>query len=157
MHDSDQWIITLNTHAIYQITKCSHQYICRGRSRLNWHCSHGCFIPEIAQEIRSRQKISGHSDRPLVQNIDAVLTGIYMYSLYIYIYREREKEREREREMLINNAHFFSGEGIGREQDPDQKSTCTRIISEKTHYMGANNLVRISSFLSISSIWEPSW
>ena len=33
-------------------------------------------LPGITKEIRSRQKISGHPDRVLAQNFDAVLTVI---------------------------------------------------------------------------------
>ena len=37
-------------------------------------------IPEIRQDIRSRKKISGHSDRVLAQNFDAVLAGIAIWA-----------------------------------------------------------------------------
>ena len=37
-------------------------------------------LPEIHQEMRSRKKISGHSDRVLAQNFDAVLAGIVIWA-----------------------------------------------------------------------------
>ena len=37
-------------------------------------------LPGITKEIRSRQKISGHSDRVLAQNFDAVLTVIVIWA-----------------------------------------------------------------------------
>ena len=37
-------------------------------------------IPEIRQDIRSREKISGHSDRVLAQNFDTVLAGIVIWA-----------------------------------------------------------------------------
>ena len=40
------------------------------------HSDQGSMIPEIRQDIRSRKKISGHSDRVLAQNFDTVLAGI---------------------------------------------------------------------------------
>ena len=33
-------------------------------------------LPGIPEEIRSREKISGHSDRVLAQNLDAVLAVV---------------------------------------------------------------------------------
>ena len=40
------------------------------------HSDQGSMIPEIRQDIRSRKKISWHSDRVLAQNFDTVLAGI---------------------------------------------------------------------------------
>ena len=40
------------------------------------HSDQGSMIPEIRQDIRSRRKILGHSDRVLAQNFDAALAGI---------------------------------------------------------------------------------
>ena len=40
------------------------------------HSDQGSMIPEIRQDIRSRKKISGHSDRVFAQNFEAVLAGI---------------------------------------------------------------------------------
>ena len=40
------------------------------------HSDRGSMIPEIRQDIRSRKKISGHSDRVLAQNFEAVLAVI---------------------------------------------------------------------------------
>ena len=37
-------------------------------------------LPEFHQEMRSRKKISGHSDRVLAQNFDAVLAGIVIWA-----------------------------------------------------------------------------
>ena len=37
-------------------------------------------FPGIPQEIRSREKISGRSDRVLAQNFDAVLAGIVIWA-----------------------------------------------------------------------------
>ena len=42
----------------------------------NKHSDQGSMIPEIRQDIRSRKKISVHSDRVLAQDFDAVLAGI---------------------------------------------------------------------------------
>jgi hypothetical protein len=36
----------------------------------------GSMLPEIHQELRSGKHISGHSDRVLAQNFDAILAGI---------------------------------------------------------------------------------
>ena len=44
------------------------------------HSDQGSMIPEIRQYIRSRKKISGHSDRVLAQNFDAVLAGIVIWA-----------------------------------------------------------------------------
>ena len=44
------------------------------------HSDQGSMIPEIRQDIRSRKKISGHSDRVLAQNFDTVLAGIVIWA-----------------------------------------------------------------------------
>ena len=44
------------------------------------HSDQGSMIPEIHQDIRSRKKISGHSDRVLAQNFDTVLAGIVIWA-----------------------------------------------------------------------------
>ncbi len=40
------------------------------------HSDQGSMIPEIHQDIGTRKKISGHSDRLLAQNFNAVLAVI---------------------------------------------------------------------------------
>ena len=40
------------------------------------HSDQGSMISEICQDIRSRKKISEHSDRALAQNFDAVLAVV---------------------------------------------------------------------------------
>ncbi len=40
------------------------------------HSDQGSMIPETHQDIRSRKQISGHSDRVLAHNFDAVLAEI---------------------------------------------------------------------------------
>ena len=44
------------------------------------HSDQGSMIPEIPQDIRSRVKISGHSDRVLAQNVDTLLAGIVIWA-----------------------------------------------------------------------------
>ena len=52
-------------------------------------------IPEIRQDIRSRKKISGHSDRVLAQNFDTVLAGIVIWAgdiIFAYVCQERDAD-----------------------------------------------------------------
>ena len=44
------------------------------------HSDQGSMIPEIRQDLRSRNKISGHSDRVLAQNFDTVIADIVIWA-----------------------------------------------------------------------------
>ena len=51
-----------------------------GQASSGKHSDQGSMIAEIHQDIRSRKTISGHPDRVLAQNVDAVLAGTAMWA-----------------------------------------------------------------------------
>ena len=84
------WTINIDAYSTLAGAQLSNSFMFF-KVTLGRHSDKGSMLTGIPQEIRSREQISGHSDRVLARNFETVLAGIVILGQRHYMYKQMQE------------------------------------------------------------------